>query len=66
MCPWKGTAADFDVVIGDDVLSAAFHYPEPKPAAEITGRLAFWGDVELSPGASAQRDRASRGQRIHR
>jgi len=49
VCPWKGTAADFDVVIGDDVLPAAFHYPEPKPAAaQITGRVACWGDVEVS------------------
>ena len=50
VCPWKGTASYFDVVVGDDVLpAAAFHYPEPKPAAaEITGRVAFWGDVEVS------------------
>lgn len=49
MCPLKGTAADFDVVIGHDVLPAAFHYPEPKAAAaQIIGRVAFGGDLEVS------------------
>jgi len=50
VCPWKGTASYYDVVVGDRVLSAAaFFYPTPKPAAEeITDRVAFWGDVVVS------------------
>ena len=49
VCPWKGTASYYDVVVGDDVNEgAAWYYPEPKPAAtEIRGRVAFWRGVEV-------------------
>jgi uncharacterized protein (DUF427 family) len=49
VCPWKGTASYYDVVVGDDVnRDAAWYYPEPKPAAaEIDGRVAFWRGVEV-------------------
>ena len=51
VCPWKGTASYYDVVVGDDVnRDAAWYYPEPKPAAaEIDGRVAFWRGVEVVP-----------------
>ncbi len=44
VCPWKGTASYYDVVVGDAVnANAAWYYPEPKPeAAQIAGRVAFW------------------------
>ena len=47
VCPWKGDAAYFDVVVGDSVnADAAWYYDAPKPAAkEIAGRVAFWKGV---------------------
>ena len=49
VCPWKGTAAYYDVVVGDRrVAGAAWYYPETKPKAEaIRGRVAFWRGVEV-------------------
>jgi len=51
VCPWKGQAEYFDVVVGDDVnRDAAWYYDTPKPAAEnITGRVAFWRGVTVAP-----------------
>ena len=50
VCPWKGDASYYDVVVGDTVASnAAWYYPEPKDAAsEIAGYIAFWNGVEVS------------------
>jgi uncharacterized protein (DUF427 family) len=50
VCPWKGTASYYDVVVGDAVnRDAAWYYPTPKPAAaNITGRVAFWKGVEVA------------------
>jgi uncharacterized protein (DUF427 family) len=49
VCPWKGTASYYDVVVGDAVnKDAAWYYPAPKDAAkEITGRIAFWKGVRV-------------------
>lgn len=49
VCPWKGTASYYDVVVGGAVnRDAAWHYPTPKSAAaNITGRVAFWKGVEV-------------------
>jgi len=49
VCPWKGTASYFDIVVGDQVNeSAAWYYPEPKEAAkQVTGRVAFWRGVDV-------------------
>ncbi len=49
ICPWKGTASYYDVVVGDAVnASAAWYYPEPKDAAaQVRGRVAFWKGVEV-------------------
>lgn len=49
VCPWKGTASYYDVVVGDDVnAGAAWYYPTPKDAAKhITGRVAFWKGVTV-------------------
>jgi uncharacterized protein (DUF427 family) len=51
VCPWKGTAAYYDVeVAGRTNPGAAWHYPEPKPAAEpVRGRIAFWRGVRVAP-----------------
>jgi len=50
VCPWKGTASYYSVVVdGDTNTDAAWCYPEPKDAAkEITGRVAFWKGVEVT------------------
>lgn len=47
VCPWKGLASYYDVVVEDEVnKDAAWYYPEPKPAAqEISNRVAFWRGV---------------------
>ena len=50
VCPWKGEASYYDVVVGDHRNpDAAWYYPHPKQAAqEITDRVAFWKGVEVS------------------
>jgi len=49
VCPWKGTARYYDIVIGDAVHpDAAWYYPEPKDAAKvIKNRVAFWRGVDV-------------------
>jgi uncharacterized protein (DUF427 family) len=49
VCPWKGTACYYDVVVDGEVNSdAAWYYPTPSTAAaNITGRVAFWRGVEV-------------------
>jgi uncharacterized protein (DUF427 family) len=49
ICPWKGTASYYDVVVnGKRNTGAAWYYPEPKPAAaEIRGSVAFWRGVTV-------------------
>lgn len=49
ICPWKGTASYYDLVVGDAVNpQAAWYYPQPKDAAaQIKGRVAFWHGVEV-------------------
>jgi uncharacterized protein (DUF427 family) len=49
VCPWKGTASYYDVVVGNQVnKDAAWYYPQPKDAAkQITGYVAFWHGVKV-------------------
>ncbi len=49
VCPWKGTASYYDVVVeGKTNKDAAWYYPEPKDAAkEIRRRIAFWKGVDV-------------------
>jgi len=49
VCPWKGTASYFTVVVdGAENTDAAWYYPEPKAAAaEIKDRVAFWKGVTI-------------------
>jgi uncharacterized protein (DUF427 family) len=51
VCPWKGTARYYDVVVnGERNPNAAWYYPEPSPAArEIAGHIAFWKGVRVEP-----------------
>jgi len=50
ICPWKGTASYYDVVVEGKVNeSAAWYYPDPSEAAnEIAGYVAFWRGVEVN------------------
>lgn len=47
VCPWKGTASYYDVVVDGAInKDAAWTYPTPKDAAkQIAGRVAFWRGV---------------------
>jgi uncharacterized protein (DUF427 family) len=49
ICPWKGEASYYDVVVNGEINGdAAWYYPEPKPAAaEIKNRIAFWHGVTV-------------------
>jgi uncharacterized protein (DUF427 family) len=49
VCPWKGTANYYDVVVGEKSNpDAAWYYPEPsKAAANIRNYVAFWRGVRI-------------------
>lgn len=49
VCPWKGTASYYDVVVESSVnRAAAWYYPTPKDAAKrIAGHVAFWRGVDV-------------------
>jgi uncharacterized protein (DUF427 family) len=49
VCPWKGTASYFSIVVdGERNENAAWTYPNPKDAAsEIKDHVAFWNGVEI-------------------
>ncbi len=49
VCPWKGVASYFDVVVDGEVnRGAAWFYPNPSPAAaDIKGYVAFWRGVRI-------------------
>jgi uncharacterized protein (DUF427 family) len=50
VCPWKGTASYYDVVVDGRVnKDAAWFYPEPKDAAkQIKDRIAFWKGIKVA------------------
>ncbi|MBT8451027.1 MAG: DUF427 domain-containing protein [Deltaproteobacteria bacterium] len=49
VCPWKGTASYYDVVVdGQRNENAAWYYPQPKDAAaNIRDHVAFWKGVTV-------------------
>ena len=49
ICPWKGTASYYDLVVDGAVnANAAWYYPQPKDAAkQIAGHVAFWRGVSV-------------------
>jgi uncharacterized protein (DUF427 family) len=49
VCPWKGTASYYDVVVDGEVnRNAAWCYPQPSQAARhVADRVAFWGGVKV-------------------
>ena len=50
VCPWKGTASYYDVVVQGQInKDAAWYYPETKDAAKhVKGYVAFWKGVEVT------------------
>lgn len=55
ICPWKGRASYYHVVVdGRRNENAAWYYPEPSPMAEeIKGRVAFWNGIRVEDSAAA-------------
>ena len=51
ICPWKGTASYYSLVVdGQENADAVWYYPHPKDAAkELGGRVAFWRGVDVEP-----------------
>ena len=51
VCPWKGTASYYDIVVGESVNpGGAWYYPTPSQAAsQIAGYVAFWRGVRVVP-----------------
>lgn len=49
VCPWKGTAHYYDVVVNEAIdRDAAWYYPDPKEkAAHIKDHVAFWRGVKV-------------------
>lgn len=50
VCPWKGTASYYHVVVDGQVnQDAAWYYPRPKEeATHIAGYVAFWHGVQVT------------------
>lgn len=50
ICPWKGTANYYSIIVGNETnIDAAWYYPAPKEAAaEIKNYIAFWKGIEVS------------------
>jgi uncharacterized protein (DUF427 family) len=50
VCPWKGTASYYSLVVNDqENKDAAWYYPTTKDAAKnIEGYVAFWKGVEVT------------------
>jgi uncharacterized protein (DUF427 family) len=49
VCPWKGVAHYYDLVVdGKTNPGAVWYYPDPKPeAAQIKDHVAFWQGVQV-------------------
>ena len=49
LCPWKGVASYYNVVVNGEVnKDAAWYYPETKDAAKnIENYVAFWKGVKV-------------------
>jgi uncharacterized protein (DUF427 family) len=50
MCPWKGQASYYSLIVNGEMNpDAVWYYADPKPeAAQIKGRVAFWKGVVVA------------------
>ncbi len=50
-CPWKGVASYYSLAVNGEInKDAAWFYPMPKDAAkQISGYIAFWKGVKVTP-----------------
>lgn len=57
ICPWKGRARYYDVVVGGEANpGAAWYYPRPFLfARRIRGHVAFWQGVQVREVDPAER-----------
>jgi uncharacterized protein (DUF427 family) len=55
VCPWKGTASYYDVVVdGERNRAGAWYYPNPSRAASgIKDHVAFWHGVKVKRATQA-------------
>jgi len=55
VCPWKGTAHYYSILVGgEENRDAGWYYPDPKEAAaEIKDHVAFWRGVDVQEGGGA-------------
>lgn len=54
VCPWKGVASYYDVIVGDKISQGgAWYYPQPKPGSiervgqDFANYVAFWRGVKV-------------------
>lgn len=49
VCPWKGVASYYDVVVDGKINhDAAWYYPKPsRLARKVSGHIAFWHGVQI-------------------
>lgn len=54
ICPWKGQASYYDVVVDGQVnAAAAWYYPAPsQAAAHIKDHVSFWQGVRVERGGN--------------
>lgn len=57
ICPWKGVARYYNVVVDGEVNpDAGWYYPHPSPLArKIKNHVAFWHGVVLVEGRPEER-----------
>lgn len=62
VCPWKGVASYYSVVVdGDRFDDAVWYYPDPSRAAEkVRDRVAFWRGVDVVPSEGEEWQRPMR------
>ncbi|MEK7321796.1 MAG: DUF427 domain-containing protein [Pseudomonadota bacterium] len=51
VCPWKGIANYYDVIVNGRInADAAWYYPQPKPATSgIKDYITFWKNITIEP-----------------
>ncbi len=49
VCPWKGTASYYSLLVNGELnADAVWYYPSPKSGAEVVqGRVGFWKGVKV-------------------